>query len=136
MKHDNHIILLVEDDPDDALMMTDVLDKITSIDIVLKTNGIEGLNYLEETKKNNHPLPCLIILDINMPVLDGKKMLALLKKENDFQYIPVVVFTTSFNENDRVYCEGFNVPMVTKPNDLETFNLTVRKFLEYCTAAV
>jgi CheY-like chemotaxis protein len=134
LKHAYHTILLVEDDPDDAQMINEALEGLPSINMVIKKNGLEGLHYLEESKKNNLPLPCLIILDMNMPVLDGKKLLAILKNENDFQSIPVVVFTTSSNENDRDYCERFNVPMITKPNDMNSFNLTVRGFLDHCPA--
>ena len=90
---------------------------------------------MEHLKENGESLPCLIILDINMPVLDGKKLLAILKNEYDFQSIPIVVFTTSSNEMDKAYCERFDVPMVTKPNDMESFNLTVRNFLDHCQKA-
>lgn len=135
MEHVNHTILLVEDDPDDVQMITEALDGISPTNIVHKRNGLEGLNYLEHLKENGESLPCLIILDINMPVLDGKKLLAILKNEYDFQSIPIVVFTTSSNEMDKAYCERFDVPMVTKPNDMESFNLTVRNFLDHCQKA-
>jgi CheY-like chemotaxis protein len=124
----------VEDDPDDVQMITEALDGLFTT-IVYKKNGLEGLNYLEQLKENGQSLPCLIILDINIPVLDGKKLLAILKNENDFQSIPIVVFTTSSNKNDKAYCERFNVPMVTKPNDIESFNMAVRNFLDHCHKA-
>lgn len=135
MKHANHTILLVEDDPDDVLLIKEALSELSSIIIVNKKNGLDALHYLEELKEKNNSLPCLVILDINMPVLDGKKLLAILKNDNSFQSIPVIVFTTSSNGHDRDYCERFNVPMVTKPNDMDSFNITVRNFIEHCPAA-
>jgi CheY-like chemotaxis protein len=135
LKHANHTILLVEDDPDDVQLVTEALSELSSITIVDKKNGLDALHYLEELKEKNNRMPCLIILDINMPVLDGKKLLAILKNENAFQSIPVIVFTTSSNGHDRDYCERFNVPMVTKPNNIDSFNATVKNFIEHCSAA-
>jgi CheY-like chemotaxis protein len=105
MKHTNHMILLVEDDPDDVLLIKEALAEIPAINLVHQKNGWEGLKYLEDSKNNHRPLPCLIIMDMNMPVLHGKKLLAMLKNEIRFEPIPVIVFATSSNENDKKYCE-------------------------------
>src|SRR6185295_5420922 len=108
-------ILWADDDADDLQMMREILLKNNKdYNIVEVNNGKEALNYLSRAKEN-HALPCLIILDINMPVLDGKEALSLIKKNMDFQQIPVVVFTTSESELDRMYCKRFETEMITKP---------------------
>lgn len=76
-----HIVLLVEDDPEDVLMIIEVLGKTSELKIVHHKNGLGALNYLKTIKEKNNPLPCLIILDINMPVLNGKELLAIIKNE-------------------------------------------------------
>ena len=135
MKHVDHTILLVEDDPDDVLLITDALKSTSSgLTIINKKNGLEALNYLNEVKSGNDLLPCLIVMDINMPVLNGKQLLAILKNEDDFKFVPLIVFTTSSTDVDKEFCNRFNVPMVTKPNGMDAFNNTVQKFLEHCQA--
>ena len=136
LKHIEHTILLVEDDPDDVMLMTEALKTAPSaLTIINKKNGLEALNYLNERKSKNELLPCLIIIDINMPVLNGKQLLAILKNDEDFKFIPLIVFTTSSTEGDKEFCNRFNVPMVTKPNGMDAFNGTVQKFLDHCQAA-
>jgi CheY-like chemotaxis protein len=106
-----------------------------SLNIIHKQNGLEALNYLKLSKAKEAALPCLIIMDINMPILTGKQLLSILKNEDDFQSIPVIIFTTSSTNGDREFCNRFNVPMITKPYDMAAFNKAVQDFIEHCTAA-
>lgn len=125
----NHIILLVEDDPDDVLLIMEALkSNLASLHIVHKKNGLEAINYLKEI--TNTSLPSLIIMDINMPVLNGKQMLSILKNDKKFQLIPVIVFTTSSHDGDKEFCNQFQVSMVTKPNNLESFNKKIQEFIK------
>ena len=124
---------MVEDDPDDEQLIKEALQQSElSLTIVHKKNGIDALQYLNDLKENNTTLPCIIILDINMPVLNGKQLIAILKNEEKFKEIPIVVFTTSSNGSDKDYCDRFNVSMITKPNVMQEFNSTVLKFLDHC----
>jgi CheY-like chemotaxis protein len=133
LKDTAHIILMVEDDPDDEQLIKEALQQSElSLSIVHKKNGIDALQYLNDLKENNPTLPCIIILDINMPVLNGKQLIAILKNEEKFKTIPIVVFTTSSNGSDKDYCDRFNVPMITKPNVMQEFNNTVLRFLDHC----
>lgn len=134
MKHQSHThtVLLVEDDPDDVMMIMEVLEKTPEVKTVHHKNGLDALNYLKTIKEKNNPLPCLIILDINMPVLNGKELLAIIKNEKDLKYIPVIIFTTSSNGADKEFCNRFDVAFVTKPSNLKVFNETVQGFLSHC----
>jgi CheY-like chemotaxis protein len=133
VKHANHVILLVEDDPDDEQLIREALgESELSLSIVHKKNGLDALDYLNSLKQGNSTFPCLVILDINMPVLTGKQLIAILKNEEDFKEIPIVVFTTSSNGSDKEYCDRFDVVMVTKPNVMKEFNSTVLQFLDHC----
>lgn len=125
-------ILWADDDPDDLQMMREILLKTENkFDIIEVNNGKEALDYLGKANEAGH-LPCLIILDINMPVLDGKETLSIIKKTNAYQEIPVVVFTTSESELDKLYCERMGTAMITKPPSFSSLESTVGKLLSYC----
>ena len=123
-------ILWADDDYDDLQMMRDILaKKQTDFHIVEVHNGKEALEYLRKASDNP---PCLIILDINMPVLDGKQTLSILKTKEEFKEIPTVVFTTSESEIDKLYCRKYNTEMVTKPPTFSTLSAALDKLLKFC----
>jgi CheY-like chemotaxis protein len=124
-------ILCADDDLDDLQMMREILMKNNKDYLIVEVgNGKEALNYLTKAKKIDQ-LPALVILDINMPVLDGKETLALIKNSDEFKKIPVVVFTTSDSELDRMYCKRFNTEMITKPPTFSTLEATIVKLLGF-----
>jgi CheY-like chemotaxis protein len=124
-------ILWADDDPDDLQMMRDILAKNKkAFDIAEVRNGKEAMSYLEHAEGEN--FPCLIILDINMPVLDGKETLTLLKRHEKFSRIPVVVFTTSASELDRLFCKKLGTEMITKPPTFDNLEATVIRLLDFC----
>jgi CheY-like chemotaxis protein len=99
MKHKKSI-LLVEDDKVDVMTVKRAF-KHLEIDNPLNTvgDGEEALNWLEA---NREDLPCLILLDLNMPKMNGIEFLQVAKKDPLFKMIPVVVLTTSEDQQDRV----------------------------------
>jgi CheY-like chemotaxis protein len=127
-----HKILWADDDYDDLQMMKEILSKKKrDFQIVEVHNGKEALEYLQQIDDESE-LPCLIILDINMPVLDGKETLSILKTTREYKEIPVVVFTTSESELDKLYCKKFNTEMVTKPPTFSTLGAALDKLLKQC----
>lgn len=130
MKHRH--ILWADDDMDDLMLMRDVLQDLgDDYNIAEVHNGQEALDYLANARAIK-ALPCLIILDMNMPVLDGKETLARLKKDDDFKNIPVVFFTTSNSVMDKLYCKHNGVEMITKPPQYANLKEAVQKLLRYC----
>ena len=127
-----HCILWADDDNDDLQMIQEILSrKNEDFEIVEVHNGKEALDYLKEAKERSQ-LPCLIILDINMPILDGKETLSIIKNSDDYKDIPVVVFTTSESELDRLFCKKLNTEMVTKPPSFKTLTTVLDKLLDFC----
>lgn len=123
-------ILWADDDYDDLQMMREILSKkSTDFEIVEVHNGKEVLEYLKQDPTDR---PCLIILDINMPVLDGKETLSILKSAEEYKDIPTVIFTTSESELDKLYCKKLNTEMVTKPPTFSTLNAALEKLLNFC----
>ena len=126
-------ILWADDDADDLMLMKEILFKNNRIyEIVEVRNGKEALDFLQKSKETAH-LPCLIILDINMPILDGKETLSILKKEEAYKSIPVVVFTTSNSELDKLFCKKYQVEMITKPPHYKSLENAVLRLLDFCS---
>jgi len=117
-------VLLVEDNPADAhLTMTVLEDKSININVNLVNDGIEALSYLRKQKLYiNSPRPDLIILDLNMPRKGGHEVLQELKDDQDLRNIPVVVLTTSSEDND--IAKSYNLHancFITKSIDFNDF---------------
>lgn len=125
----NATILCIDDDLDDmALIQEAIRLHETDFDVIEAKNGEQAMAFLNEAKSNGG-LPCLIIMDINMPKMDGKKAIQLIKADKDLRSIPLVVFTTSSNGADRRYFELYNVQCITKPSHYSAFTQKVREML-------
>ncbi len=126
-------ILLIDDNPGDVRLTREVLKGsklINNIHVV--EDGIEALAYLRKQGKfKNEPLPDLILLDLNLPIKDGRELLAEIKEDQHFRHIPVVVLTTSKAEADIVKSyESHANCYITKPVYMNQFIKTV-KSIEY-----
>jgi CheY-like chemotaxis protein len=123
-------ILVVDDDDADALMISEALEQSernTNVERVV--DGREALDYLRrEGKFAEAPRPDLILLDLNMPRMDGRETLAAIKTDDQLKAIPVVILTTSGAAPDIVssYQQRANA-YVTKPFGLDDFESTVRQ---------
>lgn len=127
--NEQQTILLVEDNPDDREAIVRAFFK-AGINNPIKwcKNGQDALDYLFQLgsyiKKNAHTMPCMVILDLNMPGIDGRQLLTFLKNSEKLQTIPVIVFSTSTDERDILYAyqTGAN-SYIQKP---VTFDVTVQ----------
>jgi CheY-like chemotaxis protein len=126
------IVLCVDDDPDDRELIRIAIFKADpSYSVVHATNGKEALQYL--TRADETELPCLVILDINMPVMDGKQTLAEIKKNEKWNEVPVVVFSTSSHPADLRFCERYGVELVTKPSNFKEITVEAARLLRHCS---
>jgi CheY-like chemotaxis protein len=125
-------VLCVDDDADDREIVCFTISKIdSSLRVVHAEDGLEALDYLTRAKEED-TLPCLVILDINMPRMDGKQTLAEIKKDNQLSGVPVVVFSTSGNWEDKMYCDRYGVELVTKPATMLSMQDEVQRLLLPC----
>jgi len=125
-------ILCVDDDADDLSFLTEAIRDIDPhSEIVEKKNGVEAIRFLTEAIVNDE-LPCLVLLDVNMPFLDGKQTLGKIRKELSLQDLPVVILTSSQNPNDRSFFKTMGANMYTKPIHLAELNKMVKSFLSHC----
>ena len=135
MKDGPFVVLLVEDDPADA-HLTRAAFRMGRflIDLRHVFDGVEAFDYLRRRGDAfaDAPRPDLILLDLNMPRMDGREFLAEIKTDPDLCRIPVVVLTTSDVERDiaasyRLSAAGY----VVKPVDMEQFCAVVGRLQDY-----
>lgn len=126
------LVLLAEDDQDDKELIMLAFKKLPSKYILhIADNGQEALDYLQ--KLSNQKLPCLIVLDLNMPVLDGYQTLKALNRKQEFRSIPKVIFTTSDSQEDRARCLSSGATdYLVKPSHMNEIVKTVETMLRYC----
>lgn len=130
-------ILIADDDFDDCQMIKEALEESCLLnDTHFVKDGEELLNYLRHVgkyeDKMKHPLPGLILLDLNMPKKDGREALKEIKSDPNLRRIPVVVLTTSQAEEDiyRTYNLGVN-SFITKPIAFEKLVQIMRDLGRY-----
>lgn len=128
------IILLVEDNEGDIVLTVEAL-KAAKIhnEVVVVRDGEEALAYLyQEGKYAGADLPDLILLDINLPRIDGKEVLARVKNDDRLKKIPVVILTTSDSEKDisESYANHANC-YITKPVDFNKFMQVVHMIKDF-----
>ncbi len=120
-KNNNIVILMADDDEDDQLMARDAFEtnRLHNVLYFVK-DGIELMNYLRRqgnfSDPSTSPRPGLILLDLNMPLMDGREALKEIKSDPELHSIPIVVLTTSSAEEDiiKTYEYGVN-SFITKP---------------------
>ncbi|MFF3418874.1 response regulator [Streptomyces sp. NPDC002698] len=117
-------VLLVEDDMADALLIEEALSERGARNLVQVTDGVAALEHLRAPASVR---PDLIVLDLNMPRMNGRDLLRILKTDESLQTIPVVVLTTSAAPDDvaDAYSSHANA-YVTKPVNLEEFEQAVQ----------
>jgi two-component system response regulator len=127
------VILLVEDNPDDELLAMRAFKKNNiQNQIVVARDGVEALDYLfgigVHAERNPTEVPAIVLLDLKLPKLDGLEVLRRIREDPRTQYVPVVILTTSKEEDDliRGYALGAN-SYIRKPVDFDQFTESIRQ---------
>ena len=133
-------ILLVEDNPADVRLTQEVLKEAAHARTRLHVagDGVEALAFLhKEGSFASAPRPDLMLLDLNLPRVDGRQVLAEVKGDPDLRRIPVVVLTTSPSEDDILHAYDQHVnSYIRKPVDLDQFLHVLRAIDDYWLGAV
>jgi len=127
----NYEVLLIEDNPADARLVFDGCYMRGNLTIV--TDGTKAMDYLNKKGiYKDKKSPNLIILDLNLPLKDGRDVLKDIKKNEKLKTIPVVILTTSSNEEDiiRSYNHGASV-YLNKPLDFDHFEELIKTFEDF-----
>jgi CheY-like chemotaxis protein len=132
-------VLLVEDDPGDVLMTREAFEENKVANrLAVVSDGESAMAYLRKQGEwADAPTPDLVLLDLNLPRMDGREVLAAMKSDPELRSIPVVVLTTSEAEEDvlRSYALHANA-YVTKPVDFQRFIDVVRQIDDFFVQVV
>lgn len=131
-------ILCVDDDADDLMMLREAFEANgCHYEVQIASDGEEALTRLRSTKPGQN-LPSLIVLDVNMPKIDGRETLLALQSDAALAKIPVVAYSTSSSPLDKLFFNRLNVAFFTKPsyfNELETVAATMLHFCKQANQA-
>lgn len=128
-----NIVVYADDDKDDIELVEEAFyHYANNVEVLTFSNGSEALSYLGSLSEGD-PLPCLIILDINMPVLNGKETLVRLRQIERYGSVPVVLFTTSSMPVDKSFAQRYGAGFVTKPLGFEQMKIITQEFIDHCT---
>lgn len=132
-----NVIVMVDDDTDDLYLAAEALDNIDApIDFHTLTSGTELIDYLNRQGRFATPAaaprPDLVLLDLNMPMMDGHTTLKMLRERDDFRDIPIVIFSTSTAPTDihKSYLGGANT-YIAKPQSFDALCETMQRLSEY-----
>ncbi|QSJ18714.1 response regulator [Nostoc sp. UHCC 0702] len=138
-------LLVVEDSNEDFKMLQRLMRRMAVQNPIYRcTNGDEVLEFLHQQKSDREsigealnnsdiaPRPSVILLDLNLPGIDGRDILERLKQDRSLKEIPIVVFSTSSNPRDIEYCyqKGANGYLV-KPMNAQQLQKTLKAFVDY-----
>ncbi|RYY89103.1 MAG: response regulator [Chitinophagaceae bacterium] len=122
------LVLYADDDTDDRAWVSEALRLVgAGMELHFFENGRQVLEYL---RADGSRRPSLIVLDLNMPEMDGRQTLQQLKKDPDFQDIPVAIVTTSNNKLDRDVCQRLGAALyLTKPDSHAEWQSVIRQLV-------
>ncbi|MFK2821128.1 response regulator [Flavobacteriaceae sp. LMIT009] len=122
-------ILLVEDDTIEVMKLKRAVDTLNlNHDILHASNGEEALEMLQ----NKNSLPNIILLDLNMPKINGLEFLKILKSDRQLHFIPTIVLTTSLNKRDVLECYKIGIAgYLLKPLKYDEYVSRIEKLLSY-----
>jgi two-component system, chemotaxis family, response regulator Rcp1 len=132
-------ILLVDDNEGDILLTREALEEAHIINkISIANDGMEAVSFLRKRPPFAHvDMPDLILLDINLPKMDGTEVLSIIKSDPDLKRIPVIMLTTSSSEKDILASyDNYANCYITKPVDLDRFMDVVRTIEDFWVSIV
>lgn len=128
-------ILMADDDPEDRSIIHDAMEYSAAGGVMqFAENGAQALKMLDEFYENA-VLPKLVVLDLNMPKMNGIEALTAIKDDDRFRHIPVIIYSTSINPADQKKCMQLGASAyVSKPISFAESIKTARVFLQLCSA--
>lgn len=127
------LVIYADDDTDDLFLVSEgFLEYAPQIDLITVRDGTELFDCLQ-TLETNHQMPCLLILDINMPRMSGKEVLRQLRQMPRYEDLSVVLFTTSSSSQDMYFAESYNSGFIIKPENFNDIAAIIEQFFHQCS---
>ena len=132
-------ILLVEDNPGDIRLTREAIKKGKfQNELHVVTDGEEAMDFLHHRGAHvNAPRPGLILLDLNLPIMDGREVLAAIKKDPSLKRIPVIILTTSSSDEDIIKSYDLHAnSYISKPVDYQQFLAVIEQIESFWLSIV
>lgn len=126
-------ILLVDDDPEDRMIMYDGLQELNAADIICFAESCETAFAVLNEGFSKGIIPRLVVLDLNIPKINGTQILKMLKEDPRFKNIPTIIYSTSINPLEKQRCLQLGAhSYIIKPVSFREGVNTARQFLDLC----
>ena len=127
-------VLLIEDNENDVFLTELALKKSNiKYNLDIANNGKTAIELFNSIIKEEKKPPDLILLDINLPVINGLEVLKYIKSRGEISFIPTVVFTSSDSDSDIKYCYDNGADLyVNKPNNINDFKEIIQNIKKHC----
>lgn len=124
---------MADDDPEDRMLFEDAIQEVYGKNMIeFAENGLEALSMLSSPPLSADS-PCLIVLDLNMPKMNGTQTLQKIKEDERLRDIPVVIYSTSINPLEKEKCLRLGAQAyITKPVSFKESISTARRLISYC----
>jgi CheY-like chemotaxis protein len=137
MKREQTTILYIDDDQDDLLIFEESVGTLYPDVTLYKAQSSEaGIKILNQLESERKPFPSLIMIDMNMPKMNGRETLQHIRNNEKWQAIPVAIFTTSANHDDIEFCKHYGSACITKPMSFTDFSTTLQKLFSHCNILI
>ncbi|HEY0679006.1 MAG TPA: response regulator [Chitinophagaceae bacterium] len=131
-----NLVLYADDDPDDLQLVKEAFTQYaTNVEVATVNDGLEVISYLKSLSDYD-PSPCLVILDINMPRLNGRETLKQLRKMEKYEDVPVILFTTSSLPHDIEFAQKHNAGFISKPLNARQMDVITDQFIDHCAEEI
>jgi two-component system response regulator len=125
-------VLHIDDDEEDRLILEGAMKRLdTQIIVRQADSGSAALSFLQQSKQF-HDLPSLVVLDLNMPGMNGTEVIQEIKKDEKLASLPLVIFTTASGNRYKDFLAKENIALLTKPSSPSELIDSVRKMLSFC----
>lgn len=125
---------MIDDDMEDFLIISEGLPSMETGEVLkYASGGLDALRQLQDQFDHDHSTPELIVLDLNMPLMDGTETLRAIRNDIRFKDIPVVIYSTSVNPHIEKGCRELGVvACITKPGTLDEITAVGRQLIDLC----
>ena len=125
------LVFYVDDDYDDILVIEEVFQSYPHIELISFTDSYKFLKHIIDSKPFRR-LPSLILIDINMPVLNGRELLTMLRSYEQLKEARMVLYTTSNLSSDNHFAKSLHAGFITKPVSYRQLDQTIHRLLDEC----
>jgi CheY-like chemotaxis protein len=130
-------IFIVDDDMDDCDLLTEFLKRANPGYTYTSFNsGNSVMQHLLQSLPAKHNLPQLIVLDVNMPQMDGREVVKAIRQHAELNNISLVILSTSSNKADREYFADYGIDFFTKPTNMSGYRQIAQKLMSYLPSEV